>query len=178
MLALKRGATSSNARARTIVQRARRRFASTEHGEPAQHSQHASGPKEEQIGRGFYIGLGLIPVSLMVYQFSRPSENGEHHALTKLIHSYSDYRDRWIERNALHTRMAEQAAFDRNLFQSSPGGKTVDLKFPEIFNTGAPWNVSAGNQANLDELVAHYQKQNKDEEARKQRTLAVKEQEK
>ncbi|KAH0562820.1 hypothetical protein GP486_002558 [Trichoglossum hirsutum] len=175
MLALRRDLTSSASRTRTIVQRARRRFASTEHGEPAHHSHHASGPKEEPIGRGFFIGLGLIPLSLLVYQLSQPSESGEHHALTKLIQSYSNYHDRWTERNALHTRMAEQAAFDRHLFQGSPGGKTVELRFPEIFNTGAPWNVVAGSQANLDELIAHYQKQNRDEEARKQAVLAAKE---
>ena len=31
----------------------------------------------------------------------------------------------------MHTRMVEQAAHDRNLFQSSPGTRTVDLRFPE-----------------------------------------------
>ncbi|KAH0545064.1 hypothetical protein FGG08_000835 [Glutinoglossum americanum] len=179
MLALKRGTASSASRARSIIQRARQRFASTEHGETTNHSQHPTGPKEEKIGvRPLYPSdsLGIIPFSLMVYQLSRPSENGEHNALTKLIESYSDYRDRWTERNALHTRMAEQAAFDRNLFQSSAGTKMVELRFPEIFNNGAPWNVPAGHQANLDKLIAHYHKQNRDEEERKQQALAAKEQ--
>jgi hypothetical protein len=38
--------------------------------------------------------------------------------------------------------------------------------------------VSAGHQANLDELIAHYQKQNRDEEERKQQVLSAKEQKK
>jgi hypothetical protein len=86
--------------------------------------------------------------------------------------------------------MVEQAAFDRNLYQSSPGTKHVNLKFPEyvptqkkeqqnetqckfwltdrIFNTGSPYNVSAGQGArNLHELVAHYEKQNAESEEKK-----------
>lgn len=30
---------------------------------------------------------------------------------------------------------------------------------PRIFNTGSPYNVPAGSQANLDELMAYYQKE-------------------
>ncbi|KAI9769679.1 MAG: hypothetical protein M1840_003916 [Geoglossum simile] len=146
---------------------ARRRFASTEHGEAA----HSSVPKNESIGKPFYIALTLLPLTFLVYKLSIDQEN----PVTKLIRKYSDYRDRWTERNALHTRMTEQAAFDRNLFQSSPGGKVVELRFPEIFNTGAPWNVSAGHQANLGELIAHYEKQNRDEEARKVAALESRE---
>jgi hypothetical protein len=48
-----------------------------------------------------------------------------------LINSYSDYRERWVARNTLHTAMIEQAAHDRNLFHSSRGSAHVDLKFPE-----------------------------------------------
>lgn len=41
-----------------------------------------------------------------------------------------------------------------------------------IFNTGSPWNVPAGQGgANLDKLIAHYEKKNYDEEERKLRTL-------
>ena len=31
----------------------------------------------------------------------------------------------------MHTAMMEQAAHDRNLFQSTPGSRMIDLKFPE-----------------------------------------------
>jgi hypothetical protein len=48
-----------------------------------------------------------------------------------LIDKYSDYKEKWAARNTLHTAMIEQAAFDRNLYQSSQGTKHVNLKFPE-----------------------------------------------
>jgi hypothetical protein len=115
--------------------------------------------------------------------------------VTTIINKYSDYKERWAARNTLHTTMIEQAAFDRNLYQSSAGSKHVELRFPEyvypcwmiaerewlegimrttanswnrIFNTGSPYNVSAGHGArNMDELVAHYEKLNADAEAKK-----------
>jgi hypothetical protein len=62
---------------------------------------------------------------------SRPSADGKKPAFSRFIDSYSYYKERWAARNTLHTAMIEQAAFDRNLFQSSPGTAHVDLKFPE-----------------------------------------------
>jgi len=58
--------------------------------------------------------------------------------------------------------MIEQAAADRNLFLNSKGSPHVDLRFPEIFNTGSPWNIQAGQSANMDKLIAHYEKQSFD----------------
>ena len=41
------------------------------------------------------------------------------------------------------------------------------LLFRVSFNSGAPWNVSAGSQANLSTVAAHYDRQNqKVEESR------------
>ncbi len=41
-----------------------------------------------------------------------------------------------------------------------------------IFNTGSPWNVPAGHGgANLDSLIAHYEKKNADAEEQKMKTL-------
>ncbi|KAI9843732.1 MAG: hypothetical protein M1838_002495 [Thelocarpon superellum] len=66
--------------------------------------------------------------------------------------------------------MVEQAAFDRNLFQSSRKNATVELRFPEIFNTGSPYNHIAGHSGgDLTTLIEHYEKQNRDEEERKVR---------
>jgi hypothetical protein len=79
----------------------------------------------------FYVVLGAIPLSLGVYAVSRPDKDGKMAGLTKVINSYSYYKERWAARNTLHTAMIEQAAFDRNLYQSSPGTKHVDLRFPE-----------------------------------------------
>jgi hypothetical protein len=42
-----------------------------------------------------------------------------------------------------------------------------------IFNTGSPFNVVAGQGArNMDQLVAHYDKLNADEEAKKAEALS------
>lgn len=44
-----------------------------------------------------------------------------------------------------------------------------------IFNTGSPYNVVAGHRSrNMDELVAHYEKKNTENEERKLKALAEK----
>jgi hypothetical protein len=44
-----------------------------------------------------------------------------------------------------------------------------------IFNTGSPWNNVAGQgPRNIDQLVAHYEKLNADEEEKKVRPLEKK----
>jgi hypothetical protein len=45
-----------------------------------------------------------------------------------------------------------------------------------IFNTGSPFNVVAGQgPRNMDQLVAHYEKVNADEETKKAEALSKKE---
>lgn len=52
---------------------------------------------------------------------------------------------------------------------------TVTDEFCRIFNTGSPHNIVAGQQPrNMDQLVAHYEKLNSDEEERKVKALAEK----
>jgi hypothetical protein len=44
-----------------------------------------------------------------------------------------------------------------------------------IFNTGSPYNVSAGQgPRNMDKLVAHYEKLNAEAEEKKQKALVEK----
>ncbi|KAL9036051.1 MAG: hypothetical protein Q9214_006305 [Letrouitia sp. 1 TL-2023] len=69
-----------------------------------------------------------------------------------------DFQESFAERNALHTRVMEQAAHDRNLFANSPNSGYVDLNFPD---------VPAGHSVDLSELIAFYHKKNADNEARK-----------
>lgn len=38
-----------------------------------------------------------------------------------------------------------------------------------IFNTGSPYNVPAGSQANLDELMAHYKKESIEAQEKRER---------
>ncbi|MCJ1315441.1 hypothetical protein MMC15_000760 [Xylographa vitiligo] len=139
--------------------------------EPVSHAHHPE-PVNEPLGRGFYIALASLPLAFALYKFSRSSEDASAGAaaaqpwLTRLIGSYSSFQERWVARNTLHTRMVEQAANDRNLFQSTPASEMIELKFPEVFNQGSPYNVQAGQTANLDELVAHYEKRNREAERR------------
>ncbi|PSS25181.1 hypothetical protein M430DRAFT_55983 [Amorphotheca resinae ATCC 22711] len=147
-----------------------RRYASTEHGH------HSTASKPEPLGTGFYVLAAGIPLSLGVYAISRPGADGKPAALTKLISGYSDLKDRWATRNLLHANMMEQAAFEKHLFFGDKGSAHVNLKFPEIFNTGSPYNVQAGQGArNMESLVAHYEQLNAEAEAKKAKALAEKE---
>lgn len=79
----------------------------------------------------FFIAVAAVPISIGIYTISRPGADGNSAGLTRLIDSYSYYKERFAARNTLHTQMIEQAAFDRNLYQSSEGTKHVELRFPE-----------------------------------------------
>ena len=49
---------------------------------------------------------------------------------------------------------------------------TSGVWMSRIFNTGSPWNIPAGQGgANLDKLIAHYERKNFEEEEKKVRTL-------
>ncbi|KAI9857314.1 MAG: hypothetical protein M1824_004864 [Vezdaea acicularis] len=131
---------------------------------------HDAAPTTESFGRGFYITIAAVPLSILAYQLT----SGEDSAFSNLLRRYADYRQTWEERNTLHTKMIEQAAFDRNLFQSGKANPHVPLRFQEIFNTGSPWNVPAGHgAANLDKLVAHYEKENREAEERQLKRAAA-----
>ncbi|KAI4259682.1 MAG: hypothetical protein LQ352_000615 [Teloschistes flavicans] len=128
--------------------------------EPTHHDHHPE-PVNESLA---------LPLSFAVYKFSRSSDGSSDEAaqpwLTRMIGRYDSWQQAFGERNALHTKMLEQAGHDRNLFYNSPRSEMVDLSFPEIFNTGSPYNVPAGHGANLDELIAHYKKKNAEQDAK------------
>ncbi|RDW60188.1 putative NADH-ubiquinone oxidoreductase subunit 1 [Coleophoma crateriformis] len=170
MFALRRKAVQSADRLGAVAGRSTRRYASKTADE-AHHGHHHAGPKDEPLGTQFFFVLALIPASLAVYSASKPSADGSPSGLSKIIDSYSQYKEQWMARNTLHTTMVEQAAFDRNLFQSAEKSQVYDLKFPEVFNVGSPYNNMAGNRARtLEEAVAVYEKQRADEQ---ERTLAA-----
>ncbi|TVY35811.1 NADH-ubiquinone oxidoreductase 17.8 kDa subunit, mitochondrial [Lachnellula subtilissima] len=172
MLALRPKAVRAAERLPTAVSRSTRRYAS---GHGADHAHHAE-PKDESLGPQLYVLLAAIPISIGVYKMSRPDKDGKMTGLSQLIDKYSSYKDALTARNTLHTDMIEQAAFDSNLYKNSRGSKHVDLRFPEIFNTGSPYNVVAGQGARgIDEMVAHYQKLNADADERITKALAAKE---
>lgn len=83
-----------------------------------------------RLQRNFFITLAALPIGWSVYQFTL-NDGKTTPLFTRIIESYSEYKERWTARNTLHTAMVEQAAHDRNLFHSSPGSRLIDLKFPE-----------------------------------------------
>ncbi|KAF2498303.1 NADH-ubiquinone oxidoreductase-like protein, partial [Lophium mytilinum] len=153
MLSLRRSALTSARIARAPVARLRR---SAHHD--AHHDAH-HGPVNESFGPKFYIGIAAIPALLGLYYASRSSDD-DRPLLYRYIDSYSEYKTLWAERNDIHTKALERAGADRNLFIHSKGQQTVDLKFPEQFNFGSPYNVPAGSSVNLDKLIAKYEKEN------------------
>ncbi|KAL2352314.1 hypothetical protein BJ546DRAFT_989312 [Cryomyces antarcticus] len=168
MQSLRRSAAPTARSLRTPLRQAPRRWAHDAHD-----STHQAPPlpANESLGKGFYIAVGLLPLSFALYRFSRMNTD-EQPAFTRWINSYSNWKEKWTDRNDLHTRMIEQAGADRNLFLNTMGSGKVNLKFPEIFNTGAPWNVPAGHGgANMDKLIAHYEQENFEEQEKKMQAL-------
>ncbi|KAI9888393.1 MAG: hypothetical protein M1814_000509 [Vezdaea aestivalis] len=138
-----------------------RRFASTEHGS------HQAEPVSESFGKGLYFALASVPATYFLYQAAISGDGFA--AFTNLMSKYTESQITNEERNSLHTSMIERAAYDKNLFQTEGSRTTrhVDLKFPEVFNTGSPFNVPAGHgRANMDNLIEHYEKERQESEER------------
>ncbi|KAG9514105.1 hypothetical protein KCU99_g7463, partial [Aureobasidium melanogenum] len=123
-------------------------------------------PEEEKLGSGFFMAMSLIPIGYLMYQFAGPG-NYEHKYLTRVINSYDGYRKDAAHIAALHTDALEQAAADRNLFANTQRAQNVTLRFPEILNTGAPHNVPAGHYADMSQVIAKYEKEAYEANAKK-----------
>ncbi|KAL9102843.1 MAG: hypothetical protein Q9163_002058 [Psora crenata] len=91
--------------------------------------------------------------------------------VTRYLQKLEYIQDEYSRRNLMHTKAVEEAAHDRNLFEGSPGSRHIELKFPEIFDTGSQRNISAGSQANLDELKAYYHRKYDEAEAARMERL-------
>ncbi|KAL2263378.1 hypothetical protein VTK26DRAFT_7017 [Humicola hyalothermophila] len=167
MSALRQRAAQLVRQARPAGVRNTRTYASS-HG----HHEHAHNV-QEPIGVGLYIAGAAILGSAFVYHISRPAENGELSALHRWMIKISDYSKEWETKNQLMTAALEQAARDKHLFLTAERSTHYELKYPEVFTTGSPFNVPAGHYANIDKVVAHYQKQHLEEEARKAKKLAA-----
>ncbi|BCR90801.1 putative NADH-ubiquinone oxidoreductase 178 kDa subunit [Aspergillus chevalieri] len=134
----------------------------------ASHAAHAE-PVSEGFGPSFYVAVGTFASSFVLYRIHKSIQDaGEQSWISNLIQKWTPDEKVFEERNAIHTVAMEKAAYDRHLFQSQRPAQAYDLKQPEVsFNSGAPWNVSAGSQANLSAVAAHYDRQNqKVEESR------------
>ncbi|KAL8974217.1 MAG: hypothetical protein Q9185_000214 [Variospora sp. 1 TL-2023] len=137
--------------------------------EPTHHDHHPE-PVNESLGRGFYFVIAALPLSFAIYKFSRSSDgSGAQSAqpwFTRMLRAYDTWSNRWAVRNSLHTKAIEQAAHDRNLFHNTEPSPLIELKFPEIFNTGSPHNIPAGHGADLNALIAHYHQKNREQDAK------------
>lgn len=89
--------------------------------------------------RGFYASIAAIALSFALYKFTRSSSSdpntkgdvSKQPLLTRAMAYYNYWQDEYAKRNAMHTKMVEQAGADRNLFESSPWSHHIELKFPE-----------------------------------------------
>ncbi|CEO58581.1 NADH-ubiquinone oxidoreductase [Penicillium brasilianum] len=155
MFAARRSAAST----RQLLRQTPRRFGS--------HSAHSE-PVNEGFGRSFYVTVGTIASSYLLYRISAASQDsGSESFIAGLINKYSTSQEVLEQRNAIHTALLEKAAEDRHLLQSQGPREAFELKQPDMFNARTPYNVSPGSQADLSAVVAHYERQNKDiEEAR------------
>ncbi|EGS23247.1 uncharacterized protein CTHT_0009140 [Thermochaetoides thermophila DSM 1495] len=121
----------------------------------------------------FYIAVGGIASSFVIYNISRPGPNGEPSSLHKWFSKISDYKDEWETRNTLMAAALEQAAHDKHLLLTAERSRHIELKYPEVFSHGSPFNVPAGFYPNLDHVIEHYRKQHLEEEERKAKKLAA-----
>jgi hypothetical protein len=151
--------------ARTNLPRQQRRYA---------HDSHHHGPQEpvnEHFGMGFYLPLSMIPAGYALYKASEPDEHGNKPTLTRWMAKYIDMQDEWQRINDLHVRLVEEAGRDRQLFLHAQGSETVELQFPDQFNVGSPYNVSAGSQVDLTKVIQKYQREANEENERKLQQL-------
>lgn len=71
------------------------------------------------VQMALYFALGAIGFSMLVYNVSRPGENGDTSALRRWINkTINDGIPKWEVRNTLRTDVLEQAAQDKNLFKT------------------------------------------------------------
>ncbi|KAK0925028.1 hypothetical protein LTR91_004218 [Friedmanniomyces endolithicus] len=177
MQAAQRTALRSARRLRPqVTQKQPRRF-ETQGAEPSSFKAeggHANYPKNESFGSAFYLTLAAIPLSLALYNFTRQGTSEQPWATRYIIETYNGYAEKWARRNDIHTQMIEQAASDKLLFinEASHGPRLVDLRFPEQFNIGSPYNVPAGQgSANLDHVIAKFERESYADNERKLQQL-------
>ncbi|KAK4218787.1 hypothetical protein QBC37DRAFT_178506 [Rhypophila decipiens] len=168
--ALRQRATAIARQARPNSVRNTRSYASDSHGHGHGHG------VDEPLGNGFFYAMATIPASIFLYSISRPAENGEQSRFTKWMEKMiTEKRDEEERINAHNTALVNQAAIDRHILTYAPSNNGHhELRYPEVFQQGSPFNVPAGHGVNLDKVIAHYRKQHLDEEERKAKLAASK----
>lgn len=82
------------------------------------------------------ITLGAFLGTILVFQF-RPQES---ETWNGMLAKYRSKAEDWETINALHTKAAEQAGYDRNLFENASTKRAyVDVAYPEYVNLLSPF---------------------------------------
>ncbi|KAI5466223.1 NADH-ubiquinone oxidoreductase 17.8 kDa subunit [Mariannaea sp. PMI_226] len=138
------------------------------------HAHHKPAAVNESFGLGSKLTIASFFSGVVIYQFFVPGE-GEKSAVLNLIDKYTSRPQDWEEINAVHTKAAQQASFDRNLFENGGSNQRwVDVSYPEALQSHAPRNIQAGHLNNMDWAIEHFRQQHNQEEERKAAKLAQK----
>ncbi|KAL2004387.1 hypothetical protein VTN02DRAFT_2033 [Thermoascus thermophilus] len=127
---------------------------------------HHAGPASESYGPGFYVSVLTLTAGFVLYRLHRSTEeSGSQSWISSLINKWTPSEKLFEQRNAIRTVAMEKAAHDRHLFQAQGPREYIELRHPEVFNTGSPYNVAAGSSADLSAVAAHYERKNREVEA-------------
>ncbi|KAI8940549.1 hypothetical protein NX059_004227 [Plenodomus lindquistii] len=160
-------AAARTSRSRTNLPRQTRRFAHDDHGHG-----HGHASVEEPMGTGFYSTIAIIPAGILLYYMSRKTADNEQPYFTRMINRVTEgWNEQWTAQNDLHVRMLEQAGEDRVLFLKTAPVHHVEMKFPEIMNVGSPYNVVAGSQVDMKQVIEKYKKLSDEDNERKLQAL-------
>ncbi|KAH9878840.1 hypothetical protein J1614_002274 [Plenodomus biglobosus] len=167
MQSLRRTAVAAARTTRTPLSRQSRRYAHDEHAHG-----HAHASADEPMGKGFYATIAVIPAGWAIYYVSRKNADDSDTYFTRMIkNATTGWNDKWTAQNDLHVRMIEQAGEDRVLFLKTQHVDHVEMRFPEIMNVGSPYNVPAGSQVDMQQVIEKYKKLANEDNERKLEAL-------
>ncbi|KAF2847563.1 hypothetical protein T440DRAFT_470862 [Plenodomus tracheiphilus IPT5] len=167
MQSLRRTAVAAARTSRTTLSRQSRRHAHDEHAHG-----HGHASADEPMGTGFYATIAVIPAGWALYSLSRKSGDNSEPYFTRLIDNVTKgWNEQWTAQNDLHVRMIQQAGEDRVLFAQTAPVNHVEMKFPEIMNVGSPYNVPAGSQVDMHQVIEKYKRLANEDNERKYEAL-------
>jgi wyosine [tRNA(Phe)-imidazoG37] synthetase (radical SAM superfamily) len=89
---------------------------------------------------------------MFFYSISRPGKDGSPSSLTQWLKGFEYFRAEDEERNALRTKLIEQAAHDKHLFLNAEKNPHIELKMPEyVVPSVPPVALFSGRMAPLKE---------------------------
>ncbi|CCX09680.1 NADH-ubiquinone oxidoreductase [Pyronema domesticum] len=127
---------------RRVLLSGRRSIQQVRFGSHAAHDAHHAPAVPESFGKGFYMSIAAFTGLCAFYKFTVSDEKEP--LVTRIINKYHSQSALWEARNTVHTKMVEEAAHDRLLFEESPIPKSRPYAYPEALNQGSPWNITAG----------------------------------